>query len=62
MSREELLDFDRLLQCDDWFLMNIIGQTRMAPEELRCGVLLEMQEMLAPNLPAHLRFVAPDPQ
>lgn len=45
MSREDLLDFDRLLQCDDWFLMQIIAKTRDTPPELQCRVLEELQEV-----------------
>ncbi len=50
MNRDELLEFDRLLQCDDWFLMNIIAGTREPPPELQCGVLADMQRFAADAL------------
>lgn len=43
MPREQLLELDRLLQCDDWFLMQIIAGTRETPPELQCSVLTKLQ-------------------
>jgi len=50
MSREHLIEFDRLLQCDDWFLMQMIAKTRQAPPELQCAVLNQLQGMHQPEV------------